>query len=361
MRKVKKLTILISLFLLPAVFFVSCGGNENTNEFNKPVKVSVVKLKMDAAPFQYEFPGNVEGSKQAKLSTKLMGEISYFPFEAGAKVQKGQLLAKIKSADIGAKKQQVVSGIAQAQAAYNNVEINYNRIKDLYDKGSASKKELEDMTLAYEMAKQNLKSAKEMEKEIDDVLSYAEIRAPFDGYIVNKFFEQGDIAAPGHPLMIVENFTSFKVIAQVPSDEINLFERGNSIQVYIDAISNEPFMGKVSEINPGGNPYSKQFEVQVILDNKNSAYSKIKSGMYGKVILMDQTRPVIALDENLLIKRGQLVGVYAVSKSNEATLRWIRTGKETNGKIEVLSGLEAGDLIIKNKDKIKDGQKVEVL
>jgi RND family efflux transporter MFP subunit len=360
MKKAYKVTTVISSLLL-TIFFISCGGNKSTKDLNKPVKVSVENIKMDAVPFQYEFPGNVEGSKQAKLSTKLMGEISYFPYEAGTKVQKGQLLAKIKSADIDAKKQQVASGIAQAQAAYNNMEINYNRIKDLYDKGSASKKELEDMTLAYEMAKQRLKSSKEMEKEIDDVLSYAEIRAPFDGYIVNKFFEQGDIAAPGHPLMIVENFGSFKVVAQVPSDAINLFQKGNSVQVYIDAISNKPFIGKVSELNPGGNPYSKQFEVQVILDKNNTDYSKIKSGMFGKVILKDQTKPIIAIDENLLVKRGQLVGVFAVSKSNEATLRWVRTGKEMDGKIEILSGLEAGDVVIKDKDKIKDGQKVEVL
>jgi RND family efflux transporter MFP subunit len=360
MRKLNQFTILLSSLLL-TVFFISCGSNENTKDLNKPVKVSVEKVAMDTVPFQYEFPGNVEGSKQAKLSTKLMGEISYFPYEAGTKVKKGQLLAKIKSADIGAKRQQIVSGIAQAQAAYNNMEINYHRIKDLYDKGSASKKELEDMTLAYEMAKQRLKSAKEMEKEIDNVLSYAEIRAPFDGYIVNKFFEQGDIAAPGHPLMIVESFSSFKVVAQVPADQINFFSRGNSVQVYIDAISKTPFTGKVSETNPGGNPYSKQFEVQVILDKNNPDYSKIKSGMYGKVILKDQSKPVIAVDENLLVQRGQLVGVYAVSKSNEATLRWVRTGKEMNGKIEILSGVQAGDVLIKDKDKIKDGQKVEVL
>ena len=67
------------------------------------------------------------------------------------------------------------------------------------------------------------------------------------------------------------------------------------------------------------------------------------------------------LDENLLVQRGQLVGVYAVSKSNEATLRWVRTGKEMDGKIEILSGVQAGDVLIKDKNKIKDGQKVEVL
>ncbi|HKI79449.1 MAG TPA: efflux RND transporter periplasmic adaptor subunit [Ignavibacteriaceae bacterium] len=360
MKNFKVITVLLSSLLL-TFLFISCGSDENNDNLNKPIKVNVEKITLDAIPFQYEFPGNVVGSKQAKLSTKLMGEITYFPFEAGTKVSKGQLLAKIKSADINAKKQQTIANIAQAQDAFNNMKINYDRIKDLYEKGSASKKEYEDMTLAYNMAKQRLKSAEAMKNEIDDVLSYAEIRAPFDGYIVNKFFEQGDIATPGHPLMIIESFNNFKVIAQVSAEQINLLKKDAPVKVYIDAVSQNPFSGKISEINPGANPYSKQFEIQVVLDKGGPDYAKIKSGMYGKVTLGDQSKPIIAIDKNLLVKRGQLVGVFAVSKSNEATLRWIRTGKEMDGKIEVLSGVEAGDLLIIDKDKIKDGQKVGVL
>ncbi len=359
MKKRSKSIILVFSLLL-AVFLTACGNDEKVNT-NTPVKVKVEKIVKVEVPFQYEYPGNVEGVRRTKLSTKLMGTLIYFPFEAGTKIKKGQILAKIKSADLEAKKGQVNANILQAKAAFTNMEINYKRIKRLYALESASKKELEDTELAYKMAKERLKAAEEMKKEISDVLSYSIIKAPFNGYIVNKFFEQGDITAPGRPIMIVESFNKFKVKAQVPADEINLFSKESNVKAYIDAVSSEPFIGKVQEINPGGNSYSKQFEVQILLDGTGVADSKIMSGMYARVVLENKTKPVIAINKNYLVRRGQLVGVYSVSNRNEALLRWVRLGKTIGNKVEILSGLSAGETVITDKDKIKDGQKIEVI
>lgn len=359
MRKKYNTIILIS-FLLLAVFFTACGNDENV-KINTPIKVKVKKIIKVEVPFQYEYPGNVEGVRKAKLSTKLMGTLIYFPFEAGTKITKGQILAKIKSAGLDAKRGQVNANILQAKAAFNNIKINYKRIKRLYALESASKKELEDTELAYKMAKERLKAAEEMKKEISDVLSYSIIKAPFNGYIVNKFFEQGDITSPGRPIMTVESFNKFKVNAQVSADEINLFTRGGEVKVYIDAVSPEPFIGKVKEINPGGNSYSKQFGVQILLNKKGVAKSKIMSGMYARVVLENKTKPIIAINKNYLVKRGQLEGVYTVSTRNEALLRWVRLGKTIGNKVEILSGLSAGEVVITDKNKVKDGQKIEVV
>jgi len=63
--------------------------------------------------------------------------------------------------------------------------------------------------------------------------------------------------------------------------------------------------------------------------------------------------------KNYIVKRGQLTGVYTVNQNNEAVLRWLRLGKETNGEVEVLSGLRADEKIITTTD-VKEGQKVEV-
>jgi len=358
-KRFNSIIIVSSLFF--ALVFSACGNNEDVNT-NLPVKVKVEKIVKTEVPFQYEYPGNVEGLRRAKLSTKLMGTISYFPYEAGTKIKKGEILAKIKSADIEAKREQVKANILQAQAAFNNMEINYKRMKRLYALESASKKEVEDIEMAYKMAKERLKAAKEMEKEINDVLSYSVIKAPFDGYVVNKFFEQGDITAPGHPLMIVESFNDFKVVAQVPADEISLFQKNGMVEVLIDAVSKKPFVGIVKEINPGGNPYSKQFEVQILLDKESITGSNIMSGMYAKVVLENKTKPIVAVDKNYLVTRGQLTGVYSVTKNNEVLLRWIRLGKKLNdNKIEVISGLSGGENIIENVRNVKDGQKVEVV
>ncbi len=347
------------LFLVVATALSSCSNN-NESFTSKPIEVKVKIIKPVETPFQYEYTGNVIGTKQARLATKLMGEVIYFPFEAGAYVKENQLIAKIKSADIEAKKQQIKSAIAEAEAAFNNTQINFNRIKSLYDKGSSTKKELEDITLAYEMAKQRLNSAKEMEKEINDVISYSEIRAPFNGFITNKFYQVGDLASPGQPLLILEDISEFKVVAEVPSEEINFFKKNAELTVFIDAVSSKNFSGIVTEVNPGGNPYSKQFEVQILLRKQNPDYNKIKSGMFAKVVLENKSFPIITIDENLLIERGQLTGVYTVSKNNEALLRWIRLGKKINNKFEVLSGLSENDEVIINKSDVKEGLKVEV-
>jgi hypothetical protein len=83
--------------------------------------------------------------------------------------------------------------------------------------------------------------------------------------------------------------------------------------------------------------------------------------MYAKIILEDSSRKMITVDEDNLITHGQLKGVYTISSNNEAMLRWLRLGKNINGKMEVLSGLSIGDMIIIDREKVTEGQKVEVI
>jgi multidrug efflux pump subunit AcrA (membrane-fusion protein) len=119
--------------------------------------------------------------------------------------------------------------------------------------------------------------------------------------------------------------------------------------------------GKVVEINPGAHPASRQFAIQVLIDTDDQDLDGVKSGMYAKIILEDSNRNMITVDKENLITRGQLKGVYTVSSNSEAMLRWLRLGKDINGKMEVLSGLSDGDMIIIDKDIVTEGQKVEVI
>ena len=359
MKKHYKLATIL-LLLITVVFITACG-NEETAVKVDVVKVNSITIEKSSVPYTIDYPGTVEGENKVKLSTKLMGKITYFPFEPGTKVNKGQVLAKINSGDIDAKQQQIKSNILQAEAAFGNVEINYKRVKSLFDKNSATKKEMEDIQLAYDIAKAQLNSVKEMKNEIENVLSYSEIRAPFDGYIVNKFFEEGDITAPGHPLMIVESFNDFNVTAMVSASDISLFNVGQKVSLTIDAVSKNVLNGKIIEVNPGGNSYSKQFEIKASVENLNGNNINIKSGMFASISLNGETKTIVTIDENLLVKRGQLVGVYSITKNNESILRWVRLGRKINGKYEVLSGLTDGDIIIIDKEKVKEGQRVEVI
>ncbi|MBX7150139.1 efflux RND transporter periplasmic adaptor subunit [bacterium] len=349
--------IMTIIAILTFAFLVSCGSNDLQEDSVKPVKVFLLSETLTKVPHRYVFSGNVEGDKKVTLSTKIMGQITALPYDVGTRVSVGQSVIKIKSDDLNAKRAQIKANKIEAEAALKNTETNYRRIQQLYDNKSASKKELDDIETMYNMAAAKVNAITEMEKEMDDILDYSDIVSPINGTIIQKFTEEGNTAAPGMPLLMIEDITSLKVMTKVPESEIGFFKIGGAVTVAIDAISQE-MDGAVEQINPSGNEMSRQFDVKIRL---NGSTHDIKSGMYAKVLLANGSKTVIALPKSSLIRRGQLEGVYTINHRNEAVLRWVRTGKAFDNRIEILSGLKDGERVIASSEGLlKDGVKVEV-
>jgi len=354
-NRMAELIFIISLIPFLAI---SCGKKESVVHSSKPVKARAFEAALTEIPQKYEFTGSIEGDKRIQLSTKIMGQITYMPFQEGAKVTKGETLIKIRSDDLEAKKSQVQANMSEAEAAFKNTEANYNRIKSLYESKSATRKEMDDSEMAYNMGKAKIEAIKEMEREVNDHLSYTQIASPINGYVVQKMSEEGNIAAPGMPILTIEGLSRLKVVTKVPESQVYLFKTGDQVKVIVDALSGKEFSGSVEQINPGGNPASRQFEVKILLDESKSM---LKSGMYAKVILERGTRHVITVPEDWVIKRGQLEGLFTMNSNQEAMLRWVRTGKRFGNQVEILSGLSQGEQVLISMDSpIRDGQKVEV-
>ena len=352
----------VTIFSITLLSFVACGDQESTTD-NKTdtIKVKAKVATIKKVPTEYVFTGNIEGDKKVKLSTKIIGNITYMPFEEGTKISVGQSLIKIKSTDLEAKKSQINANLAEAEAAFNNAEINYTRMKNLYEKKSATKKEFDDTETAYNIAQAKIKAIQSMEKEVNDHLSYTNILSPIDGYIVQKLAEQGDLATPGVPLLVVEDLKNLKVVTKVPENQVALFEKGNKVKVIVDALNNLELNGIVEQINPAGNSSSRQFNVKIRIFESNNNLENVKSGMYAKVALIKGYENMITIPETWIVERGQLKGIYTINNLQEASLRWIRTGKKIADEIEVLSGLSQGEQIIAFAENVRDGQKVEVV
>ncbi|MBL7994924.1 efflux RND transporter periplasmic adaptor subunit [bacterium] len=357
-----KTTLLITLFAITALL-ASCGGS-NTDTSRQPTlpKVGVHTITASEIPADFVYTGNIEGDRRVSLSTKIMGQIISMPFEEGSLVSSGQSVVKIKSDDITAKRGQVKANLTEAQAALKNVEINYRRIKSLYESKSATKKEMDDVEMAYHMAKARVSSVEEMEKEVTDVMEYGDIVTPINGYVIKKTAQEGDMAVPGMPLLIIEDMTTLKINTRVPETEVHLFKKGDRVRVHIDALPETELKGTVDQINPAGNSASRQFEVKVLLvDLKETQRNAIKSGMYARVTLEKGLTKTILIPQDAIMRRGQLEGVFIMSDNNTATLRWIRTGNHNGDRIEILSGLQEGEKIVITSDvKLLDGHKVEV-
>ena len=353
-----KSNILIGI-VLSAIALTACGKKDTQKPTNsEKIAVTVEKVKLTEVPRAYEFTGNVASQKQAMLSTRLMGQITDVLVKAGDAVQKGDLLVKIRSNDIQAKKQQVEASIAEAEAGYTSAKADYERIASLFKLKSATQKELDDITAHKTMAEARFKAAKKMMAEVDEMMRYAAITAPFDGVITERFVYAGDMANPGMPLVALEAPGQFEVVTRIPESELLLCQVGDKVTVNVKA-AGKTMAGEIIKVSPSNKYTGSQYEATVYLKPTGDDLASIRSGMFANVVLYKGSEKAVMVDKNLVVSRGQLNGIWTVTSSQQALLRWVRLGRSVDGKVEVLSGLTGGEtIIVSTQNRLVDGKLV---
>jgi len=340
--------------------FTGCGNNAPKGAAESTTAISV-EVGTAAGPTDHNFvtaSGKIEAISSANISTRMMGYVDKIHVDMGDKVRSGQLLLSINNTDVSAKLAQVNAGIMEAQAAFDRAQKDFDRYTALFKENSASPKELDDITAQYEMAQARLNAAKEMKNEVNAQLSYANIRAPFSGVVTNRFIKAGDMAHPGMPLLEVEAPGKYQVMAMVPESEILGIKNNTEVQVLIKAL-NHVAKGTVTEVSTSAKNTGGQYMVKVVLEETEA---NILSGMYATVQFPVERKAAanaIMIPLEAVVENGQLSGVYTVSQSNTALLRWLRLGRTFGDAVEVLSGLSANEpYIVKADGKLYNGAKV---
>jgi len=334
------------------------GETEST-----PVAVTVATPAGNSGE-SIQLSGRIESENTANISTRVMGYISSVKVKTGDRVQKGALLATINSTDIEAKKAQVVARISAAEAAYKNAARDYTRFQTLHKQQSVSDKELENITLHYTAAKSDLEAARQGLKEVNAMLSYTQIRAPFSGVVTQKLADEGSMASPGMPLLIVEQSGNLRVSATVSESDILQLNPGDVAQVQIKS-TDRRFSGKIIGLSPSSQASGGQYVVKITIPANEQ--KGLLSGMYANATVASKpgaqgqnggVRVAVAA----IVYRDQLTGVYVVSDKNTASLRWVRLGKVSGDQVEVLSGLNVNEkFVLDAKGKLYNGVSVRIL
>lgn len=348
----------IMMITLLAGIVAGCGSSEEheTQEI-APVHAKIDVAKATSTSRSIRVSGRIEAGNSANVSTRMMGNVTDVLVKAGDRVKKGALLLVISSADLKAKKAQVEATILQAKSAFENAAKDYERFQILFEKGSASQKELDNMTTRYEMAKAGLDAAKQMENEVDAQFAYTNLRAPFSGVVANTFVKVGDIANPGMPLATVEGTSVFEATVMIPESKVSQIRPGAEASVLVKS-KNTYVKGKVKEVSPSAKNTGGQFIAKITLENA----PEILPGMFVNADIKvaeetTSTSPVVA--KEALLQNGQLTGIYTLGQGNTAVLRWVRIGQDMGDKVEVLSGIADGEkYILQAKGKLFNGAKV---
>ncbi len=298
--------------------------------------------------------GKIEALQTAQISTRLMGTITRIYVKAGDRVRRGQVLATISSQDIVAKRAQTSAAIAEAEANVKNAQKDFDRFTNLYNKQSASAKELDNVTLQYNAAKARLEAASQMRNEVNALISYSSLTAPFDGVVTQRMADEGNMANPGMPLLVVEQNTALQVSTTVSENQVGLLKKGGTARVDIKSIG-KTIQCQVSEISPSSQLTGGQYEIKLSIPEKEK--KDLYAGMYVNVFIpvsqpaaQPQSTGAILVPSSSLLQNDQLTGLYTISSNNTAILRWVRTGKTFGDQTEILSGLAAGEKYIVNAE-----------
>ena len=357
----KKYIYIITIITV-SIFMVSCGNDSKKAVTDNSPAIHVIVNQVTEAnnsPF-LSVSGKIQSVNSADLSTRMMGYVTKVHVNVGDKVKKGQLLVSINNTDLQAKRAQVAASITEATAAFNNAQKDYNRFQSLFADNSASQKELDDITANFEMAKARLEAAKQMKNEVNAQFAYSNITAPFAGVVTSITVKEGDMANPGQPLISVEAPGNFKVLAMVPETEISQINNGTQVDVSVKAI-NKTLKGKVIEVSTSAKNTGGQYLVKIALDKTDA---NILSGMFVTVqfpVEKQSNTEIVLIPLEVLVTNGQLSGIYTVSESGTAILRWLRLGRTFGDQVEVLSGLSTEETyIVSAEGKLFNGAKISI-
>lgn len=341
----------ISVIMLPIItlLLVACGrSSQPVVQSSNPIMV-VTATATGENTDGISFSGQLASSQTAQLSTRLMGSITAVLVKVGDKVRKGQLLATVSANDMQARAAQTTAAIAEAEANLANAKKDFDRFTQLYQKQSASAKELDNVTLQYNAAKARVEAANQMRNEVSSMLGYTQIHAPFDGVVTQRMADVGDMASPGMPLVTIEQAGQLELNATVSEEDIARLVRGASATVSIRSI-NRSFQTTVSEISPSSQYNGGQYLVKLSVpaNEREGLYA----GMYANIWIPSSKTATSAGIHSVfvpltsLVRKDQLIGLYTISSQGTALLRWIRIGKQSGDQVEVLSGLSLNEKFI---------------
>ena len=283
------------------------------------------------------------GSKNTSvLSSKIMGKVVSLNVHEGDFVAEGKLLLRIESGEITAQ-------VIQAQAAYNNARLQYDRIKSLFDAKASTQMEMDQVVLGLQTAEAGLKAAHAME-------SYTTITAPISGQIVEKRINLGEMAMPGQPVLKIEDNRNLRLEVTVRESDLLHIRPGKDAKVRIDAVPGRELNGRVALVVPASDVRTHSFLVKIDIP----AEKGLITGMYGKAFFSTGTRSALLVPRSSVVEMAGITGVYVVGADNRAIFQMVQLGEVRDGTVEVLTGLKAGDRVVAdNKLGRIEGRKIE--
>lgn len=333
--------------ILFVVAFTACNteAQKPKEVAGKDIKVQTRKMKTSEEVQTYSYSGQIETSKNIRLSFQIPGKVTKVNVEEGDRIKAGQVIALIDDS-------RFQSAYDAALASHHQVEDAYNRLKKVYDNGSLPEVDWQDIKTkraqsqaALELAEQNLKDCR--------------LVAPASGIIGTRDIEVGMNATPNLPVFELLKMDKIYVKIAVPENEINKLQKGQTATLVVGALGKEAHQAMVEKIGVTANPISRTYDVKIlILDQPEN----VKPGMLCDVVVFPEiNEQVFTLPINAVLKDENHKSFVYTVHDKTAKLRYVEVGGFSNNQVKIVSGLKTNDIVVvSGQHKLTPNAKVRI-
>ena len=315
------------------------------------VLVESIELEKEIFNHFVSFQGSIETDKNVVIYPEIPGLLKKIHVEEGQQVSEGTLLAEISDGGL-------IDQLDQLKLQLKLAKTTYNRQKRLWNQKIGSE-------IQFLQAKTNYLSLQKSVSQMNDQVTKTKITAPFDGIIDHIIADSGSNLSPGMtPILRVVNLDQMKVAAEIPEMHLPNIQKNTSAIVYIPVLGIQ-FNEVVASVGNFINPNNRSFRVEISINNENGA---LKPNMTAEIKVNDYKNPeaILVPIKDILENQNGKSYVYLLEVSDEAkdiykvVKTFVKLGKASDNKIEIIEGLEAGDKIVEEGIRlIKDQQLVK--
>ncbi len=353
------------------------GCREATSEQKPLTPVRTSEVQTIDSGIANTYSANIQPYQQVDLAFKSNGYLASVKqvkdangrtrnIDQGDWVTKGTVLAVVEQDDYQQRLQQAKAQLDRASANHDRAKLSFERMSVLYQNGAATKPDYDNANAQMLDTQAAIQSAKASITEAQIALAYCELRAPFDGWIVKRNVDIGQLVGPATNGFSIADVRSVKAVFGVPDTAMEHIRLGSPETVTTDAVPGN-FNGHVTSISPAADPKSRVYSVEVTIPNGDN---RLKAGMIASIAI-SPTRavkrimvvPLTAVVRSLNDPRGFAVFLpQGTGDTVPVRLQDVKLGSAYGNQIEVEAGLNPGDRVVTTgATLIKNGEQVRII
>lgn len=333
--------------LLAACGNDASGGAENSSETEEVARIPVETqaVRLDSVAASYAGTATLEAEREAAVVAKTSGVLLELMAEEGDAVDQGAVLARLEQAE-------QALAVEQAQADLRRLKSDFERMQKMYERQLVSADQFEQARYAFEAQQAAYDMARLQ-------LDYTTIEAPIDGVVTRRLVKEGNLIEQYQALFQIHDFEPLHAVLHVPEQQLGLLQAGLDVVVESAAFPGRKFAGEVLRVSPVVDRETGTFEVTLELPN---AERVLKPGMFVNAHIVHEVHSGVPVIPRIaLLEEDGETKVFVVD-DGVAHERLIEIGIGSNGEVEVVDGLKAGQqIVVMGQAGLRDQTKVDVI